>query len=258
MSIDVMKQALEALERGETKLRYEAITALRAAIEQIHTSVSANTHQPEQEPVAFVGTNEELGWLMSDGTRRPLYTAEFTCSTGLCHYRKPLTDEQIEKLRHLIDWTAEWSYNTFARAIEAVHGIGGNDGVALFAAKHPRPESSPAIDEYNAINEECGEPPSPLERLRFFCSLAMKPQDWLDVEPFFIELEQQLESCGSWDEHRVIHDPTTDKVMSELRTTVEQAPVQVSPHEFVAMVQGKEHLIGKPVAWAQWPTAENT
>lgn len=34
MSLDVMKQALEALERGETKLRYEAITALRAAIEQ--------------------------------------------------------------------------------------------------------------------------------------------------------------------------------------------------------------------------------
>ena len=34
MSIDVMKLALEALERGETKLRYEAITALRAAIEQ--------------------------------------------------------------------------------------------------------------------------------------------------------------------------------------------------------------------------------
>lgn len=29
-----MKQALEALERGETKLRYEAITALRAAIEK--------------------------------------------------------------------------------------------------------------------------------------------------------------------------------------------------------------------------------
>jgi hypothetical protein len=30
-----------------------------------------------------------------------------------------LTDEEIEKLRHLIDWTAHWSYGTFARAIEA-------------------------------------------------------------------------------------------------------------------------------------------
>ena len=34
MSIDVMKQALEALERGETKLRYEAITALRDRLAQ--------------------------------------------------------------------------------------------------------------------------------------------------------------------------------------------------------------------------------
>lgn len=34
---------------------------------------------------------------------------------------------------------------------------------------------------------ECGgaEEPDPLERLRFFCSLAMNGQDWLDVEQFF-------------------------------------------------------------------------
>jgi len=30
-----------------------------------------------------------------------------------------LTDEEIEKMRHLIDWTADWSYKTFARAVEA-------------------------------------------------------------------------------------------------------------------------------------------
>jgi hypothetical protein len=30
-----------------------------------------------------------------------------------------LTDEEISKLQHLIDWTAHWSYGTFARAIEA-------------------------------------------------------------------------------------------------------------------------------------------
>jgi hypothetical protein len=37
-------------------------------------------------------------------------------------YKKPwvgLTDEEIEKMRHLIDWTAHWSYGTFAKAIEA-------------------------------------------------------------------------------------------------------------------------------------------
>ena len=33
----------------------------------------------------------------------------------------------------------------------------------------------------------------PIERLRFFCSLAMNGQDWLDVEPFFAAIKQQGE-----------------------------------------------------------------
>jgi hypothetical protein len=32
--------------------------------------------------------------------------------------------------------------------------------------------------------------------------------------------------------------------------------VQVSPLEFVTAVLGKEHLIGKPIMWAQWPNEE--
>lgn len=33
---------------------------------------------------------------------------------------------------------------------------------------------------------------SPLERLRFFCSLALNSQDWLDVEPFFDDIETEI------------------------------------------------------------------
>ena len=36
---ELMQMALTALERGETQLRYEAITTLRAAIEQEHEPV---------------------------------------------------------------------------------------------------------------------------------------------------------------------------------------------------------------------------
>lgn len=36
------------------------------------------------------------------------------------------------------------------------------------------------FDEVNGSEE-----PRPVERLRFFCSLAMNGRDWLDVEPFF-------------------------------------------------------------------------
>jgi len=35
-----------------------------------------------------------------------------------------------------------------------------------------------------------------------------------------------------------------------------QEPVQVSPLEFVEMVMEKEHLIGKPIFWAEWPNKE--
>jgi hypothetical protein len=35
-----------------------------------------------------------------------------------------------------------------------------------------------------------------------------------------------------------------------------QEPVQVSPLEFVEMVMEKEHLIGKPIFWAEWPSRE--
>lgn len=33
-------------------------------------------------------------------------------------------------------------------------------------------------------------------------------------------------------------------------------PVQVSPLEFVEMVMEKEHLIGNPIFWAEWPNKE--
>jgi hypothetical protein len=36
------------------------------------------------------------------------------------------------------------------------------------------------------------------------------------------------------------------------------APVQVSPLEFVTMVMEKEHLVGEPLFWAEWPNKENT
>ena len=66
------------------------------------------------------------------------------------------------------------------------------------------------------------------------------------------------------------YDPTNDVVSTDkdsplftplgqvwpLYTNQEQKPVQVSPLEFVEMVMEKEHLIGKPIFWAEWPNKE--
>jgi hypothetical protein len=53
-------------------------------------------------------------------------------------------------------------------------------------------EPVPALTRYNEIvaedpDDDMG---GPLERLRFFCSLSMPTQDWLDSEPFFDALKQ--------------------------------------------------------------------
>lgn len=41
-----------------------------------------------------------------------------------------------------------------------------------------------SLEEYNDLMEGAEEPDT-IERLRFFCSIAMLGNDWLDVEPFF-------------------------------------------------------------------------
>lgn len=95
----------------------------------------------EQEPVAWrykiVDCFGHTVWTLKTpktDTRvlesQPLYTTppkqEFVCSTGLCHYRKPLTDEQLEVLwDEATDCMEHFcsQYWDFARAIEAAHGI---------------------------------------------------------------------------------------------------------------------------------------
>ena len=67
--------------------------------------------------------------------QEPMYISESCAERGCaCHYSvevdgepvtvyatpvrtKDMTDEEISKLRHKIDWTAEWSYVNFARAV---------------------------------------------------------------------------------------------------------------------------------------------
>jgi len=49
-----------------------------------------------------------------------------------------------------------------------------------------------ALDQFKEYPEILKE--SPLEQLRFFCSLAMNPQDWLDSEEFFDAIELSMKN----------------------------------------------------------------
>jgi hypothetical protein len=128
MSIEVMKQALEALEDyveeygphdKESGAAY-VITALRQAIEQAE----------KQEPVAWVcygsATNEKhaIDYDQTDIDDIPVGTMLYTAPPQ----RQPLTDEEIERLYHKhakyqIEELEVSGWQEFARAIEAAHGI---------------------------------------------------------------------------------------------------------------------------------------
>jgi len=55
-------------------------------------------------------------------------------------------------------------------------------------------EREPALQQFHRYwLDEDNNGNDPVERLRFFCSLAMSDQDWFDVEPFFDALEAEIE-----------------------------------------------------------------
>jgi hypothetical protein len=55
---------------------------------------------------------------------------------------------------------------------------------------------------------------------------------------------------------RPIHE--TNEAITAIKAALEakDEPVQVSPLQFVEMVMEKEHLVGKPIIWAEWPNKE--
>jgi hypothetical protein len=95
----------------------DAITALRAALAQ-----------PEPEPVAWLQTEnfidpeglwDERKTFNCEGDGTPLYTAS--------PQRKPLTEEEIGKATEHIAGMHCAIVDEIARAIEAAHGIGGEE-----------------------------------------------------------------------------------------------------------------------------------
>jgi hypothetical protein len=65
-------------------------------------------------------TADVVRWLLTQDSKETILYL-----LGDTPQRKPLSEEEILTYRYMIDWTAEWSYINFARAIEAAHGIKG-------------------------------------------------------------------------------------------------------------------------------------
>jgi len=61
---------------------------------------------------------------------------------------------------------------------------------AAVLAAAPEPPASSAMQAFKECDGQSL--PCPLERLRFFCSLAMNGQDWLDAEAFFDDVRGSM------------------------------------------------------------------
>ena len=48
------------------------------------------------------------------------------------------------------------------------------------------------------------------------------------------------------------------EAITAIKAALEAKVVQVSPLEFVEMVMEKEHLVGNPIFWAEWPNKDKT
>ena len=107
---------------GNNKLLNKALTAIKEALakekalQDLHDENERlglyKDAYAEQEPVAFICefyADEGHPFVsfepVTHGTNTPLYTTppqrkpqEFVCSTGLCHYRKPLTNDRAHQI----------------------------------------------------------------------------------------------------------------------------------------------------------------
>lgn len=145
MSIEVMKQALEALEQVKAERFHPAkvfthnpsIIALRQAIAEAE----------KQEPIGYIDANTLHRWDVLKGTKyeceekcympfsrnAPHKTDHLDCSVAVYTtppQRQPLTDEELlYTYNKLPNWGMDMDnlpngLRLFARAIEAAHGIG--------------------------------------------------------------------------------------------------------------------------------------
>jgi hypothetical protein len=201
----VLEQALEALE-ATLSILYEDMNmaggpdeyaAVRTVILQTNDTIAAlkeaiKAQQPEEARCKSCGGND---WSMPCA-----YPGEdkHGCLRD-ARLRLGITDEAIKQKSELNEAIAAGD-GTLHGAIEywqarAAAFEGSFNACEKRLTEAIKQQEKTALAKF----KECGgqDETDPVERLRFFCSLAMKGQDWLDVEPFFDAIKQQGEPVAT-------------------------------------------------------------
>lgn len=92
-----------------------------------------------------------------------------------------------------------------------------------------------AKQRYAAAMNGCNET-DPIERLRFYCSLAMSGQDWIDVEPFFDAVIADRKRMG---EPVVIQQEVIETLEMILAADWRKWEELASPDEFVRWAKSR-------------------
>jgi hypothetical protein len=74
-------------------------------------------------------------------------------------------------------------------------------------------------------------------------------------------LERSVATCfDPYSHEQVMSRPEhfINQAITAIKAALEAKVVQVSPLEFVEMVMEKEHLVGNPIFWAEWPNKDKT
>ena len=118
---EAMKLALEALEADELDMVDDGSGNMVFRKEQAITAMEKLLAQPEQEPLAWIstGTARMIHWTAD----KPAYGDDWVPLYPAPPQRKPLTDEDIERIVREARVKERGIGYTIARAIEAAHGI---------------------------------------------------------------------------------------------------------------------------------------
>ena len=118
---EALKLALEALKADELDMIDDGSGNMVFRKEQAITAIEKLLAQPEQEPLAWIstGTARMIHWTAD----KPAYGDDWVPLYTTPPQRKPLTDEDIERIVREARVGEHGIGYTIARAIEAAHNI---------------------------------------------------------------------------------------------------------------------------------------
>ena len=118
---EALRMALEALEADELDMVDDGSGNMVFRKEQAITAMEKLLAQPEQEPLAWIstGTARMIHWTAD----KPAYGDDWVPLYTAPPQRKPLTDEDIERIVREARVGEHGIGYTIARAIEAAHNI---------------------------------------------------------------------------------------------------------------------------------------